>query len=301
MTYFHCFFWTIDGVLTSRVRKERIWFAGSPGRAEGIVLAVGGDVLCCASLMLCSCVVLLWQGLGDGVVQGVIGIRGRLVRSWCARCQVLSKSWCARCQAAVRPVSALNIDSCSQSACQHPAPAYIIKHLICVGTHTYIIMWFVSYNYWEGEELHGLAVAMLIFAQLPTFVYLSCRKALFANFCIAFHREFSFVFLYTVLFVILHYSFSLRFLLRFHNSLLRPLPKIEKVGCENFIHFYALILWQLRRAPFLQILWLTSQCFWKTWIFIHTSTWSLAQHLETLHTYECFIFSLTFNLSWKKT
>ena len=278
MTYFHCFFWTIDGVLTSRVRKERIWFAGSPGRAEGIVLAVGGDVLCCAFLMLCSCVVLLWRGLGDGVVQGVIGIRGRLVRSWCARCQVLSKSWCARCQAAVRPVSALNIDSCSQSACQHPAPACIIKHLICVGTHAYIIMGFVSYNYWEGEELHGLAVAMLIFAQLPTFVYLSCRKALFANFCIAFHAEFSFVFLYTVLFVILHYSLSLRFLLRFHNSLLRPLPKIEKVGCENFIHFYALILWQLRRAPFLQILWLTSQCFWKTWIFIHASTWSLAQH-----------------------
>ena len=145
-------------------------------------------------------------------------------------------------------------------------------------THLYIIMGFVSYNYWEGEELHGLAVAMLIFAQLPTFVYLSCRKALFANFCIAFHAEFSFVFLYTVLFVILHYSLSLRFLLRFHNSLLRPLPKIEKVGCENFIHFYALILWQLRRAPFLQILWLTSQCFWKTWIFIHASTWSLAQH-----------------------
>ena len=156
---------------------------------------------------------------------------------------------------------------------------------------------YIKYNYGEREELHGLAVAMLIFAQLPTFVYHSCRKALFANFCIAFHAEFSFVFLYTVLFVILHYSLSLRFLLRFHNSLLRPLPKIEKVGCENFIHFYALILWQLRRAPFLQILWLTSQCFWKTWIFIHTSTWSLAQHLETLHTYECFIFSPTSNLS----
>ena len=271
-------------------RKERMWFAGSPGRTEGIVLAVGGDVLCCAPLMLCSDV-LLWQGLGDGVVQGVIGIRGRLVRSWCARCQVLSKSWCARCQAAVRPVSAVNIDSCSQPACQHPAPACIIKQLICVGTYTYIIMEF--YNNGEGEELHGLAVAILIFAQLPTFVYLSCRKALFANLCIAFHAEFSFVFLYPVLFVILQYRLSLRFLLRFHNSLLRPLPKIEKVGCENFIHFYALILWQLRRAPFLQILWLTSQCFWKTWIFIHTSTWSLAQHLETLHTYEYFIFSPT--------
>ena len=57
-----------------------MWFAGSPGRTEGIVLAVGGDVFCCAPLMLCSDV-LLWQGLGDGVVQGVIGIRGRLVRS----------------------------------------------------------------------------------------------------------------------------------------------------------------------------------------------------------------------------
>ena len=272
-----------------------MWFAGSPGRTEGIVLAVGGDVLCCAPLMLCSDV-LLWQGLGDGVVQGVIGIRGRLVRSWCARCQVLSKSWCARCQAAVRPVSAVNIDSCSQPACQHPAPACIIKHLICVGTYTLHYIHYgvyIIYNYGEGEELHGLAVAMLIFAQLPTFVYLSCRKALFANLCIAFHAEFSFVFLYPVLFVILQYRLSLRFLLRFHNSLLRPLPKIEKVGCENFIHFYALILWQLRRAPFLQILWLTSQCFWKTWIFIHTSTWSLAQHLETLHTYEYFIFSPT--------
>ena len=93
------------------------------------------------ALLCFSDVVLLWRGLGNGVVQGVIGIRGRLVRSWCARCQVLSKSWCARCQAAVRPVSALNIDSCSQSACQHPAPACIIKHLICVGRHIYILLW----------------------------------------------------------------------------------------------------------------------------------------------------------------
>ena len=124
---------------------------------------------------------------------------------------------------------------------------YITLHYIHFGVY-------IIYNYGEGVELQGLAVAMLIFAQLPTFVYLSCRKALFANLCIAFHAEFSFVFLYPVLFVILQYRLSLRFLLRFHNSLLRPLPKIEKVGCENFIHFYALILWQLRRAPFLQIL-----------------------------------------------
>ena len=169
---------------------------------------------------------------------------------------------------------------------------YITLHYIHCGLY---IIW----NYGEGEELHGLAVAILIFAQLPTFVYLSCRKALFANLCIAFHAEFSFVFLYPVLFVILQYRLSLRFLLRFHNSLLRPLPKIEKVGCENFIHFYALILWQLRRAPFLQILWLTSQCFWKTWIFIHTSTWSLAQHLETLHIRIFHIFT-NINHSWKK-